>query len=211
MKIKVENLSKKFKNDYILKDININFESGKIYGLIGRNGSGKSVFLKLLCGLYKPTIGNILYDDIDITKGDVIPPNTRALIEKPNFIDDLSGFDNLKFLASIQNVITDKEILKTIEDVNLEKDINKKYKYYSLGTKQKLGIAQVLMENPEVIILDEPFNGIENKTVESLKEILEKEKKKNKIVIISTHIKSDLELLADDIYEFDEGNINKIK
>lgn len=211
MKIKVKNLSKKFKNDYILKNININFESGKIYGLIGRNGSGKSVFLKLLCGLYKPTIGNILYDDIDITKGDVIPPNTRALIEKPNFIDDLSGFDNLKFLASIQNIITDKEILKTIKDVNLEKDINKKYKYYSLGTKQKLGIAQVLMENPEVIILDEPFNGIENKTVESLKEILEKEKKKNKIVIISTHIKSDLELLADDIYEFDEGNINKIK
>ena len=210
MKIEVKNLTKEFKKITILDNINITFEENKIYGLVGRNGSGKSVFLKILCSLYTPTSGEVLYDGVDIVKEGLIPPSTRALIEKPAFLPDLSGFDNLKLLASIQNIIGDKEILDALDSVNLTKDKDKKYRYYSLGMKQKLGIAQALMEDPKVILLDEPFNGIEASTADKLRSLLKKEAKKGKIIIIATHIKEDLVKLADEIYKFDEGNIKKV-
>ena len=188
MKIQIKNLSKSFKGITILDNVSIEFESGKIYGLIGRNGSGKSVFLKLLCNFYVPTSGEILYDGLNINEKNIFLPDTRALIEKPSFLPDLSGFDNLKLLASIQGKIGDKEINESLKKVNLFDDKDKKYKIYSLGMKQKLGIAQVLMEDPKVMILDEPFNGIEEKTAEKLRNILKEEVKKDKIIIIASHI-----------------------
>ena len=209
MKIEVRNLSKSFKNNDVLKDINVTFKSGKIYGLIGRNGSGKSVFLKILCGFYKPTSGQVLYDDLNITDGNIFPPNTRALIEGPNFLPDLTGLENLKLLASIQNKIDEKEIIDVVKNLNLEKDINRKYSKYSLGTKQKLGLVQVLMEDPEVIILDEPLNGIENKTAEKFRNIIKKEKSKGKLIIIASHIREDIVNLVDELYEFDDGKMIK--
>lgn len=208
MIIKVNNVSKKFNQVEVLNDINVTFENGKIYGLIGRNGSGKSVFLKLLCGFYKPTTGEILYDDVNIVKEGLFPKDTRALIEKPNFLPDLSGIDNLKLLASIQNKISEKEIIKTMERVNIIKEKDKKYSKYSLGTKQKLGIAQVLMEDPEVMIFDEPLNGIEKETAQKIRNILKEEKNKGKLIIIASHIKDDIEGLADVIYEFDGGGLS---
>ncbi len=208
MIIKVNNVSKKFSQVEVLNDINVTFENGKIYGLIGRNGSGKSVFLKLLCGFYKPTTGEILYDDVNIVKEGLFPKDTRALIEKPNFLPDLSGIDNLKLLASIQNKISEKEIIKTMERVNIIKEKDKKYSKYSLGTKQKLGIAQVLMEDPEVMIFDEPLNGIEKETAQKIRNILKEEKNKGKLIIIASHIKDDIEGLADIIYEFDGGGLS---
>lgn len=211
MKIEVKNLRKEFNKVSILNGINITFEEGKIYGLVGRNGSGKSVFLKLLCAFYYPTSGEILFDNKNIIKENLLPPSTRALIERPSFLGELSGFENLKLLASIQNQITDKEILNTLEKVKLTLDKDKKFKYYSLGMKQKLAIAQVLMEDPKVIILDEPFNGIEDATADSLRKILKEEVKKGKIIIIATHIKDDIESLADVLYKFDEGMIKKIQ
>ena len=117
--------------------------------------------LKLLCGFYNPDQGEILYDGVNIVGDNIFPPNTRALIEKPNFIPDLTGFENLKLLASIQNTISDSEILATLEKVNLLTEKDKKFSKYSLGMKQKLGIAQVLMEDPKIMILDEPVNGVE--------------------------------------------------
>lgn len=211
MEIIVKDLEKKFKKVVVLENINVKFEKGKIYALIGRNGSGKSVFLKMLCGFYNPTKGTILYGDVDIVKENTYPPSTRALIEKPNFLPDFSGFENLKLLAGIQNKINDETILQTLKDVNLYEERNKKYSNYSLGMKQKLGIAQVLMENPEVIILDEPFNGIEDKTAEKIRNILLEEKKKGKIIIIASHIKEDIEKLADVIYKFDACTLKEIK
>lgn len=211
MEIIVKNLEKKFKKIVVLENINVKFEKGKIYALIGRNGSGKSIFLKMLCGFYNPTKGTILYGDVDIVKENTYPPSTRALIEKPNFLPDFSGFENLKLLAGIQNKINDETILQTLKDVNLYEERNKKYSNYSLGMKQKLGIAQVLMENPEVIILDEPFNGIEDKTAEKIRNILLEEKKKGKIIIIASHIKEDIEKLADVIYKFDACTLKEIK
>lgn len=211
MTIEFKNVTKKFKDITILKDINLVFESGNIYGLFGRNGSGKSVFLKLLCDFYTPSEGEILYNGENLNKKLEFPPNTRALIEKPNFFPDLTGFENLKFLAEIQNKITDKEINDTLEFLGLDNEKNKKYSKYSLGMKQKLGIAQVLMENPDVIVLDEPFNGVENVTVLKIIDYLKEEAKKGKLIFISTHIMEDLEKLTDKIYYFDDGAINEKK
>ncbi len=210
MKIEYKNVSKRFKDNEVLSNINLNFKSGKIYGLYGRNGSGKSVFLKLLCGFYVPTSGEILYNSVNLNEKLLYPDNLRALIEKPSFFPDISGFDNLKLLADIQNKITDKDILKTLEMVNLIDEKDKKYGKYSLGMKQKLGIAQVLMENPQIMIFDEPFNGVEEKTVKKLIQYL-KENKEEKIIIISTHIKEDLKSLSDTIYYFDDGKISEEK
>jgi ABC-2 type transport system ATP-binding protein len=207
MKIQIKNLSKSFKGITILDNVSIEFESGKIYGLIGRNGSGKSVFLKLLCNFYVPTSGEILYDGLNINEKNIFLPDTRALIEKPSFLPDLSGFDNLKLLASIQGKIGDKEINESLKKVNLFDDKDKKYKIYSLGMKQKLGIAQVLMEDTKVMILDEPFNGIEEKTADKLRNILKEEVKKDKIIIIASHIKEDVFELADVVYKFDDGKV----
>lgn len=209
MKIEVKNLEKTFKNNIVLNNVNLEFEDGKIYGLVGRNGSGKSVFLKILCALYEPTKGEILYDGVKIGK-DNFPPNTRAMIEKPNFIGDITGFENLEMLAKIQDKIGIVEIEDTLKKVNLYSEKDKKFSKYSLGMKQKLNIAQVLMEDPHVIILDEPFNGIEEDTVISLRNILLEEKKKGKIIIIASHIKEDIELLTDVIYKFDNGSVKLI-
>ena len=209
MEIKVENLSKSFKKNIVLKDVNLLMTSGKIYGLSGRNGSGKSVLLKLICGLYKPTSGKVLFDGIEYNSNDVYVPNLRALIEKPSFFPNLSGFENLKLLANIQHKIFDDEINNALKVVNLYEEKDKKYSEYSLGMKQKLGIAQVIMENPQIMILDEPFNGIENDTVKKISKYLLQEKKKDKLIIVSTHIKEDLDNLSDEIYSFDTGTVKK--
>ncbi|MDD2518287.1 MAG: ATP-binding cassette domain-containing protein [Bacilli bacterium] len=211
MKIEVKNVSKSFKKVPVLENININFEPGNIYALVGRNGSGKSVFLKLLCGFYKPDAGEILIDGIDIIKNGDFPPSTRALIDSPSFLPELSGLENLSLLAKVQSNLTKEDIEKTLEMVNLTEEMNKNYIFYSYGMKQKLGIAQVLMENPDLMIFDEPFNGIEEKTVIKLREIFLKLKEENKIIIISTHIKDDVKLLADYIYQFDDKRITLIE
>ena len=211
MEIIVKELSKKFKKVTVLENINMKFESGKIYGIVGRNGSGKSVFLKILCSFYKPTTGEILFDNINYNSNNNFPPSVRALIENPTFFPDLTGFENLKLLSSIQNKIGDEEIIKTLDQVNLLSEKDKKYSKYSLGMKQKLGIAQVLMENPDVMIFDELFNGIEEKTVEKIRNILLELKNQNKIIIVTSHIKEDIDVLSDEVYKFDCGRVERVK
>lgn len=209
MKIEVKNLTKKFKNVVVVDNVNITFESGKIYGIIGRNGSGKSVFLKMICSFYLPTSGTILQDNVDYIKNNSFPKDTRALIDGPDFIPDLTGFENLKLLASIQNKINDDKIMESLKKVNLYNDKDKKYCEYSLGMKQKLGIAQVIMENPKVLILDEAFNGIEESSVKDIKKMLKDMKKENKIIIVTSHIKDDIKELADETYMFESGKLEK--
>ncbi|MDO5393605.1 MAG: ABC transporter ATP-binding protein [Mycoplasmatota bacterium] len=211
MKIEIKNVTKKFKDVEILKNINLSFEEGKIYGLVGRNGSGKSVLLKLLCSFYSPTTGEILYDSIDINKEKIFPPSTRALIEKPNFMPELTGKENLLLLASIQNLIGEDEVDEVLKLVDLYEDKDKKYHKYSLGMKQKLGIAQVLMEDPKILILDEPFNGLDDKSSQKIRQILLDEKKNKKIIIIATHIQDDVKILCDEIYKIDGGEITLLK
>lgn len=211
MKIEIKNISKTFQKQDVLKNVNIKLEEGKIYGFIGHNGSGKSVLLKIICGFYEPTSGEVLFDGINIIKNNMFPPDTRALIEKPTFLPDLTGFENLKLLAEIQNKIGKKQIDETLEKVGLLQDKNKVYHKYSLGMKQKLGIAQALMEDPKIIILDEPFNGLDENSTKKIREILLEEKKKNKIIVLATHIKEDISLLCDEVYKFNNGEVQKIE
>lgn len=211
MIIEVKNVSKSFKGVSVLNHVNLKFQSGKIYSLVGSNGSGKSVLLKLLCGFYEPTEGEILQDGVNYIKEKKFPVSTRCLIEKPCFLPELSGFKNLKLLASIQNKISDQDILDALETVHLTKDKDKKYGKYSLGMKQKLGIAQVLMEDPTVFILDEPFNGIEKESTKRLRKVLKELAKKDKIIIIASHMEDDINGFADEIYEFNDGSVVKRK
>lgn len=207
MKIELKNLSKNFDKNKVIDNINITFTEGNIYGLYGRNGSGKSVIMKLICGFLIPTEGQILFDGIDFNANDEYPNSLRAVIERPSFFPNLTGYENLKLLAEIQNKISDKEIIESLKIVNLINEKDKKFSKYSLGMKQKLAIAQAIMEEPKIIILDEPFNGIEEKTVSKLIKYLKEEKQKGKIIIFSTHIKEDLDNLADKIYKIENGSI----
>lgn len=212
MVLEINNLTKKIDKNIILDNINLNLKENKIYGFIGRNGSGKSVLFKLICGFYKPSSGEIIIDGNDINKSNNFLPDTRILIEKPNFISDLTGFENLKLLSKIQNKITDKEINEALDIVNLtEEERHVKYHKYSLGMKQKLGIAQVIMEDPKIMIFDEPFNGIEEETVLKLKKYFKKIDKKNKIILFSSHIKEDILEICDVVYEVKNHEITQYK
>lgn len=211
MKIELKNVCKSFNKNKVIKNVSMTLEGGNIYGFYGMNGTGKSVLQKIIAGLYVPTSGEVIIDGVDINKTGDYPKNMRILIEKPAFFPDISGLENLKLLADINKAINEEKILETLEIVNLIDEKNKKYCKYSLGMKQKLGIAQVIMENPDILIFDEPFNGIEQVTVDKLTEYLLNEKKKGKLIIISTHIKEDLIKLSDKIYLFDNGVINKVK
>lgn len=206
-KINIENLTKILDQNKALDNINLEFKEGKIYGIIGRNGSGKSLLFKTICGFLTPTSGKVYINDIDIYQTKTFPPSTRALIEKPNFINSLTGFENLKLLADIKKDVGIKEIEDTLELVNLQNEKSKKFGKYSLGMKQKLGIASVLMENPKIIILDEPFNGIDKSSIQQIKDYLLKIKS-DKIILIASHIESDISDLCDEIIEMDLGKIN---
>ena len=206
MKIKIKDLSKKFNNDVVFSNLNIEFESGKIYGIVGRNGSGKSVLLKMIVGLYLEDSGEILFNNINYNKEKKFPENVGIVIESPAFISDLTGFDNLKLLASLQKKVNDEEILNTMRIVNLEQDKDKKYGKYSLGMKQKLSLAQAFMENPNIILLDEPFNGIDRQSVVKVKDYLKKMRNNDKLIIITTHISDDIENFADKVLYLEDGS-----
>ena len=211
MKIEIKNVAKKFKDIEVLNNVNMILEEGKIYGFVGPNGSGKSVLLKMICAFYEPTTGEILFDGRNVIKENGFPPNTRAMIEKPSFLPELSGKENLELLAQIQNIVGEKEIDETLKKVGLDPNDKKSYYKYSLGMKQKLNIAQVLMENPKLLILDEPFNGIDDSTHQNIRNIILEEKKKNKIIILASHVKEDLEILCDEIYKFNNQTTEKVK
>ncbi len=210
LKIELRNVSKRFKRNIILEDVNIDFEEGQIYGFIGRNGTGKTVLLKLICGYMNATSGEIIFDGKILNKDINIPPSTRCLIENPQFLPYKTGYQNLKLLADILKLIGKKEIDETLKKVNLYENKDKKYYKYSLGMKQKLGIAQVLMENPKVIILDEPFNGVEDETAQQIRNLLIEEKQKGKIIILASHIKEDIDVLVDILYQIKEHKVEKI-
>lgn len=209
MEIKLENVSKRFKNENVLKGISYSFESGKIYSIVGRNGSGKSVLLKIIAGLYLQDKGKVLFDNKNYNMINEIPDNLGIVIEQPSFINDLTGLENLKLLASIRNVATERDIVESLETVNLKDDMNKKYSKYSLGMRQKLSIAQAIMEHQKVILLDEPFNGIDRQSVVAIKEYLKRVKNEDKLIIITTHIMDDVVDLSDVMLYIEDGMLNE--
>lgn len=205
--LKISNLSKKFKKRVILDNINLELDFGNIYGFIGSNGSGKSVFFKTICGFLKADGGTVALDDKIIGKDIDFLPELGVLIEKPGFIENYTQFENLKYLSQINNVINDEEIRAALEMVGLEPANKEKVKNFSLGMRQRLAIAQAIMENQKIIILDEPFNGLDKQGVAQIKQLLLELKSPDRLILLTSHISGDIEEMSDYIFEFTAGKI----
>ncbi|XZI81497.1 ATP-binding cassette domain-containing protein (plasmid) [Clostridium perfringens] len=208
--IKINNLSKKIKNNIILNNINVNFSYGEINGIVGINGSGKTMLFKTICGLTNATSGTIYVFNKLIKNGE-FPDDTGIIIESPGFLPNYSGFKNLQILASIKNIISDDDIKYFIELVGLNPNDNRPVKKYSLGMKQRLGIAQALMEKPKLLILDEPMNALDESGVQLVRKILLDLKNKGVTILLASHNKDDINSLCDNIYEIKNGNFTKLK
>lgn len=211
MIINIKNVTKTISHNNVLENINLKLESGNVYGFFGKNGSGKTMLMRAICGLINPTEGTVEIDHKVLGKDMSFPDSVGILIENPGFVNGYSGFRNLKFLAKIQNKITDEDIVKTMEQVGLDPYEKKSFRKYSLGMKQKLGIAAAIMENPDILILDEPFNALDEETIEKIKNIIIEMKKQDKIIILSCHDREDLMMLSDIIVEIQAGKIREIK
>lgn len=205
--IEIENLTKKFGDVTALEDVNLRIESGKIYGIIGRNGSGKTVLFKLIAGYLKPTGGRVVVNGKEIGKDTDFAENIGVIIENPGFLNGYTGFKNLSYLAGIRNVIDRARIRESMERVGLDPDSGKKVGRYSLGMKQRLGIAQAIMEDPEILILDEPMNSLDNQGVEDVRGILMGLRDQGKTILLASHNKEDIEILCDEVYEMDRGRL----
>ncbi len=205
--IRVENVTKKFGSVTALDRINISFQAGKIYGIIGRNGSGKTVLFKTMIGYLKPTGGRVVVGEKEIGKDIDFADNIGIIIENPGFLSRYTGYKNLEYLASIRKIIGKEQIRESMKRVGLDPDSKKKVGKYSLGMKQRLGIAQAIMENPDILILDEPMNGLDNQGVDDVRNILLKLKEEGKTIILASHNKEDIEILCDQVYEMDHGRL----
>lgn len=207
--IEVHHAVKEFKETTALKNVSIKFERGKIHGVIGRNGSGKTVLFKAICGFMKLNKGTILLN------GKPVKPATAQeigiIIEKPGFIGSLSGFKNLKLLSSIRKEISNDEIKKTLEQVGLDSTSKKHVRKYSLGMRHRLGIAQAIMEKPSLLILDEPMNGLDKSGVLEMRELFKELNRQGATIILASHYAEDIEALCDTVCEMDNGNLTVLQ
>lgn len=210
--IKIEHLSKRFEKKRVIDDVSYVFESGKIYGIVGQNGCGKSVLFKLISGLMKPTSGEVVVGGVIVGKNGAMPPDMGLLIEHPGFLPNLTGLENLEQLAAIKNKIAKSEIEEILNKVSLYQDKDVKVKNYSLGMLQRLGIAQALMETPKILLLDEPFNSMDYEGVEELRNIIKNYVQINGVtMIITSHNKTDIEMLSDVVLVLKNGKLTELK
>ncbi|WP_454939538.1 ABC transporter ATP-binding protein [Evtepia sp.] len=208
MKIEIKNYTKVLKGATILDRVNLVLEGGTIYGFIGRNGSGKTMLLRAIAGLIRPTEGQVILDgEKELHKDSDFPPNMGVLLERPNFLNYLSGMDNLKMLAEIQGKIGEAEIAQWLQRFQMDPTDKKIFKHYSLGMKQKIGVIQALMEDQTLIVLDEPFNALDEEAVQVLREILLERKAAGNLIMLTSHHKEDIEALCDVVYRIDQGKV----
>ncbi|MCY8485095.1 ATP-binding cassette domain-containing protein [Bacillus atrophaeus] len=205
--IKLENVTKTLNSNMVVNNVSLQLESGNIYGFRGANGSGKSMLFRVISGLLVPEKGVITVNQSILHKDISFPESMGIVIENPEFIPHLTGKQNLKVLASIKKQATDMDINQALNVVGLDKNDSRKYKKFSLGMKQRLAIGQAIMENPDLLILDEPTNALDEATIERIKTFLDEYKKRNKLILISSHDKYFLELISDQIYEVKEGRV----
>ena len=205
--VRLEDYCKSFKSAEVLKNINLTLESGKVIGLKGKNGSGKTMLMRAISGLILPTSGKVYINDKELGRQISFPPSIGILIENPSFISNYTGFKNLKILASIQNRISDDEIRDAIRKVGLDPDDKRTFKKYSLGMKQRLGIAAAIMERPDIVILDEPINALDEAGAGLIKGLLDELKANGSLIIIACHDTEELNYLSDEIYEIYDGEI----
>lgn len=206
-RIVVENLVKTIKDALILDHINLVMESGKIYGLRGKNGCGKTMLMRAICGLILPTEGKVLIDNKELHREIQVPPSIGVLIENPSFLPQYTGYRNLKMLGNLSDVISKDDIRISMERVGLDPEDKRVYRKYSLGMKQKLGIANAIMGEPDVIILDEPINALDEESTGRIKTVLKELAEKGKLILVACHDREELEFLSDVIYEMKDGRI----
>jgi ABC-2 type transport system ATP-binding protein len=209
--IELINVSKKYEDKYVLKNISAGFKKGQIHGIIGRNGSGKTVLFKCICGFIHLTSGSIVINDLQVGKDIDIPNNIGMIIENPGFLPGYSGFTNLKLLADISKKSDKQRIKEVMAEVGLHFDDSKHVSKYSLGMRQRLGLAQALLDDPEILILDEPMNGLDNHGVDDIRKLLLDLKDKQKTILIASHSKEDIEILCDTVHEIDSGIFTEMK
>ncbi len=209
--IEVCKVSKNFGNHVILKEVSLTFESGKIYGLIGYNGSGKTVLFKCICGFYHVDAGEIRIDGRTMHKDMDMLERAGIIIEEPGYIRNFSGLKNLECLYRIRNKPNRKYLKEVMERVGLDPDSRKAVCHYSLGMRQRLAIAQATMEDQEILILDEPMNGLDKAGVADMRSFFEEQKKQGKLILMASHNKEDIDLLCDEVYEMDRGEVTRIR
>lgn len=207
--IKFENVCKSFRQEVVLKDVNFELEKGKIYGFVGRNGSGKTVIFKMITGLMRPTTGQIFLDDVNMTHAKQFPKSIGALIETPGFIPHYSGLKNLKILNGLSSKpATLEEIKGSMSLVGLDPDNKKSVRTYSLGMRQKLGIAQAIMNKPDLLILDEPMNGLDEESVKRMREFFRDLKEAHGVtILLASHNKEDIQILCDELFHISNGTL----
>lgn len=203
--IEVQNVVKRFRDQVVLKNVSISFEKGQIHGIVGRNGSGKTVLFKCICGLMHPEEGVILVNGKRVGRDVDMPEDIGAIIEAPGFLPNYSGYRNLRFLANIRRKIGKEEILNVLKTVGLDPESRKHVGKYSLGMRQRLGIAQAIMEDPEILILDEPMNGLDNAGVQDIRALLLELKAQGKTILLASHNHEDIAALCDTVHEMDGG------
>ena len=206
--ITVEGVSKTYKGTKVLDNVNVVFGSGRIHGIIGRNGSGKTMLIKAVCGLVQPDSGKITVFGKVVGKDVDFPENIGVIIESPGFLPSESGYRNLAYLASLRGKIGKPEIRNAIISVGLNPDDKKHVGKYSLGMRQRLGIAQAIMENPDILILDEPMNGLDKSGVEDIRKLLLKFRNEGKTILLVSHSTEDIGILCDEVYEMDNGRLH---
>lgn len=209
--VDVKSITKRYGTNEVLKNVSLTCEAGKIYGLIGRNGSGKTVLLKSICGLVIPTSGEVRVWGQSVGKDVDFPENIGFIIESPGFLLQESGLSNLKHLASIRGKIGIDEIRKSIYAVGLDPDLKLHVGKYSMGMRQRLGIAQAIMEEPDLLVLDEPMNGLDNQGVEDIRSLLLSLKEKGVTIVLASHFKEDIAYLCDEVYQMDAGVLSKVE
>lgn len=205
--IQVKDVSLTLNKRQILKDVSLELEPGKIYGLVGNNGSGKTMLMKCICGFIHPDTGTIEADGVVIGKNTDYLPDAGIIIETPGFIPYYSGLKNLKVLAGIKNQITVKDMREAMELVGLDPDLKLSVKKYSLGMRQRLGLAQAVMEDPSRLILDEPMNGLDKHGTAEIRELLLHLREQGKTILIASHMSEDIQLLCDVVYEMEGGRL----
>ncbi len=208
--IEIKHVTKKFKEDTALYDINVSMERGKVYGFAGNNGSGKTVLMKCICGFLPVTEGSIRVNGKVIGKEVDFPESLGVIIETPGFLTNLTGVRNLEILAGLRGIIARKDIENAIRKAGLDPALKKSVSKYSLGMRQRLGIAQAIMEDPEFLILDEPFNGLDKHGVADIRSLLLDLKKQGKTIILASHNSEDIRILCDKVYEMDGGRMREL-
>ena len=209
--ISVKNLSKDFGQERVLKSVTRDFERGKIHGIVGNNGSGKTVLMKCICGFLVPTEGKITVNGQIVGKDVDFPGNMGLIIETPGFLPNVSGVKNLEILASLNKKIGLSEIAEAIRTVGLDPKLNKPVGKYSLGMRQRLGIAQAIMEDPKLLILDEPLNGLDKHGVAEMRALIKSLKAKGKTILLASHNQADIDELCDTVCEMDAGVMTMLR